>query len=107
MRKIIRYSSLQWDETEWEKKTTWADLDTGQWVGPEGGISVGQDGNRYVIEDKHTMFALVSKISPAKMTVVPIESDMEPREIHMNAGGIVLIGNGFVYYDTKLGDIKL
>ena len=105
MRKIIRYSSLEWDETEWEKKITWEDPDFPNWRGAKKD----QKGDDYprAIADDHIMFALVSKITPAKMLLVPIESEMEPREIHMNNGGKILVGNGFVYYDTRLGDIKL
>ena len=105
MRKIIRYSSLEWDEKLWDKKITWEDPDFPSWRGAKKDHK-DVDYPRAIADD-HIMFALVSKITPARIILVPIESEKEPRQINMNAGGVVLIGNGFVYYDTRLGDIKL
>jgi len=103
MRKILRYSSLNLDAEQWEKKITWNDLDLPIYRGEK----VDEQGREYrAIPDNHVMFALVSKATPAKMLLVPIENEMEPREIHMNKGGVILVGNGFVHYDTRLGDVK-
>ena len=33
MRKILRYSSLEWDEKQWEKQITWGDPDFPTWRG--------------------------------------------------------------------------
>ena len=104
MRKILRYSSLQWDENQWEKQITWNDPDLSIYRGQKKDH---QD-REYVraIEDPHVMFALLSKSTPAKILLTPIENRREPREITMNAGGLILVGNGFVYYDTRLADLK-
>lgn len=103
MRKILRYSSISWDEKQWDKKITWGDPDLTIYRGSK----IDEQGREYrAIEDNHVMFALISKESPAKMLLVPIENEMEPREIHMNKGGMILVGNGFVHYDTRLGDVK-
>jgi len=102
MRKILVYSSLEWNAEHWDKKITWDDLDLPIYRGEK----VDETGREYrSIEDKHTMFALISKISPARMTIGPGEGNREPRTLEMNSGGAVLVGNGFIYFDTKLGDI--
>ena len=104
MRKILRYSSLEWDEKQWEKQITWEDPDFSVWRGQKKD----QQDREYsrVIQDIHVMFALLSKKTPAKMLLTPIENEGEPREITMNTGGLILVGNGFVYYDTRLADLK-
>jgi len=104
MRKILRYSSLEWDEKQWEKRIVWEDPDFPNWRGPKKD----QLDREYprAIEDIHVMFALYSISTPAKILLTPIENEGEPREITMNQGGMILIGNGFVYYDTRLADLK-
>ena len=39
------------------------------------------------------------------MSIIPLERELESKELEMNLGGAVLVGNGFIYYDTRLGDI--
>jgi len=104
MRKILRYSSLQWDEKQWEKQITWNDPDLSIYRGQK----IDEQDREYtrVREDPHVMFALLSKSRPAKILLTPIEHEGEPREITMNLGGLILVGNGFVYYDTRLADLK-
>ena len=104
MRKILRYSSLEWDERQWEKQITWNDPDLSIYRGQKKDH---QD-REYprAIEDNHVMFALVSKITPARMILVPTEADMEPQKLLMNEGGVILVGNGFVYYDTRLANVS-
>jgi len=104
MRKILRYSSLEWDEKQWEKQITWEDPDFPTWRGQKKD----QQDREYprAIEDSHVMFALLSKSTPAKILLTPIENEGEPRIITMNTGGLILIGNGFVYFDTRLADLK-
>ena len=99
MRKILRYGSISWDPKKWKKEITWGDPDTHQWRGSK----VNEDREEFpnAIEDLHIMFALHSKVSPAKMTVTPIEGDMEPQKLHIANGGYVYVGNGFIYFDTN------
>jgi hypothetical protein len=104
MRKIIRYSSLSWDPQEWDKKLTWGDLDLSVYRGSK--INEKLDEYPNAIEDHHVMFALVSNVTTSKMTIIPIDHEMEPQTLTMNRGGIVLVGNGFVEYETRLGDLK-
>ena len=105
MRKILRYSSLEWDEKQWEKQITWGDPDFPTWRGQKKDH---QD-REYprAIEDNHVMFALLSISAPAKILLTPIENEGEPREITMNKGGLILVGNGFVYFDTRLAALKI
>jgi len=104
MRKILRYSSLEWDEKHWEKQITWNDPDFPRYRGSKITEKLEEFPN--TIQDLHVMFALLSKSSPAKILLTPIENEGEPREITMNRGGLILVGNGFVYYDTRLADLK-
>ena len=103
MRKILRYSSLEWDETQWKKQITWGDLDLTIYRGSK----IDEEGTEFrAYADNHTMFALVSKITTAKIILVPTEGEMEPKEIRVNKGGVIQVGNGFVYFDTRLVEIK-
>ncbi len=104
MRKILRYSSLEWDEKQWEKQITWNDPDFPRYRGSKITETLEELPN--TIQDNHVMFALLSKSSPAKILLTPIENEGEPRELTMNSGGLILVGNGFVYYDTRLADLK-
>ena len=102
MRKIIRYNQISYNAEEWEKKITWGDPDLSIYRGSkDNGM-----GGKYpeAIEDDHIMFQLVSLKTPAKILLVIPED--ETRELQMSVGGEVLIGNGFVYFDTRLGDVK-
>lgn len=40
------------------------------------------------------------------MTIIPLERELEPKTLEMNTGGMILVGDGFIYYDTRLGDIR-
>ena len=102
MRKIIRYNQISYNAEEWKKEITWGDPDLHVWRGSqdngEGGII------ENAIPDNHIMFSLKALKTPAKILLVIPED--EARELQMNTGGVVLIGNGFVYFDTRLGDVK-
>ena len=103
MRKIIRYSSLSWDQEEWDKKITWGDPDFSSYRGSK----INERGEEFerAIPDPHVMFALSSKKTPAKITIIPLERELESKLLEMNQGGLVLVGHDFIYYDTRLGDI--
>lgn len=104
MRKIIRYSSLSYEPIEWTKKLTWGDPDLPIYRGAnpnEEGVSF-----KNVIPDRHIMYALVSKKTTCKMTIIPLERELEPKTLEMNEGGVIYVGDGLIYFDTRLGDIK-
>ncbi|TLX94754.1 MAG: hypothetical protein E6K91_05675 [Thaumarchaeota archaeon] len=104
MRKIIRYSSLSYEPEEWTKKITWGDPDL-PWY---RGSLINEEGMRFtnVIPDNHIMYALVSKKTPTKMTIIPLERELEPKILEMNEGGVIYVGDGLIYFDTRLGDIR-
>jgi len=102
MRKIICYNQISYKAEEWEKKITWGDPDLHVYRGSKDNGRGGEYPK--AIEDNHIMFQLVSLKTPAKILLVIPED--ETRELQMNVGGEVLIGNGFVYFDTRLGDVK-
>ena len=102
-RKLIRFGSLSWNHEEWDKKITWGDPDLIKYRGSK----IDEQGRTYdAIQDYHVMFALVSKVTPAQMTIIPLERELESKQLTMNKGGMILIGNGFIYYDTTFGDIQ-
>jgi len=85
-------------------KVTWADHDFPLYRGSsinEEGITL-----RNVIPDNHIMYVLVSKKTPTKMTIIPLERELEPKPLEMNEGGIIYVGDGLVFFDTRLGDIR-
>jgi len=102
MRKIIRYNQISYNAEEWEKNITWGDPDLHVYRGSKDNGKGGK--HREAIEDNHIMFQLVALQTPAKILLVIPED--EARELQMSVGGEVLIGNGFVYFDTRLGDVK-
>ncbi len=103
-RKLIRYGSLSWNHEEWDKKITWGDPDLVRYRGAK----VDEEGRKYpnAIEDHHVMFALVAKVTSAQLTIIPLERELESKKLVMKTGGKILIGNGFIYYDTSFGDIQ-
>lgn len=104
VRRIIRYSSLSWDEKEWKKQITWVDPDFARYRGSK--ISEDFVSLPDAIPDEHVMFALSAKKDSSNITIIPLERELEPKKLKMNEGGLVLVGDGFIYYDTRLGDIQ-
>ncbi len=101
MRKIIRYASLSWDSTKWQKLVTWGDPDLHRYRG----APIDHEGIKYegVIEDHHVMFALrASETSGAEMTVTPMEKESDVFTLKMQGGSYVYLGNGFIYYEDSL-----
>jgi len=103
MRKIIRYSSISYEPEEWTKQVRWGDPDLGRYRGAR----IDEQGIVYdnVIPEPHIMYALVSKKTPTKMTIIPLERELEPKIIEANEGGIIYVGDGLIYFDTRLVDM--
>lgn len=104
MRKIIRYSSISYEPEEWTKKIRWSDPDFHRYRGAridEQGVI---DYN--VIPEPHIMYALVSKKTSTKMTIIPLERELEPKILEMKEEGVIYVGDGLIYFDTRLGDLR-
>lgn len=104
MRKIIRYSSLSYEPEEWTKQVRWGDPDLHRYRGSridENGII-----DEKVIPEPHIMYALTAKKTPTKMTIIPLERELEPKTVEANEGGVIYVGDGLIYFDTRLIDIK-
>ena len=92
---------MTWDWGHWSKNINWKDPDTAQLTSPNGGISVGQSGTRYFIEDKHTMFALRANTSPfAALLFFTIEPGLHTERLKIKKSKFVYVGNGFLYWET-------
>ncbi len=104
MRKIIRYSSISYEPEEWTKQVRWGDPDLHRYRGAR----IDEQGmiNDSTIPEPHIMYALVSKKTPTNMTIIPLERELEPKIIKANEGGVIYVGDGLIYFDTRLVDMQ-
>jgi len=104
MRKIIRYSSISYEPEEWTKQVRWGDPDLYRYRGSR----IDEQGmiNDSTIPEPHIMYALVSKKTPTNMTIIPLERELEPKIIKANEGGVIYVGDGLIYFDTRLVDMQ-
>jgi hypothetical protein len=103
MRKIIRYSSLSYEPEEWTKKVRWGDPDLYRYRGSR----IDETGtiDDKVIPEPNIMYALTAKKTSTKMTIIPLERELEPKELAVNEVGIIYVGDGLIYFDTRLVDM--
>jgi hypothetical protein len=99
MRKIIRYASISWKSSDWQKLITWVDRDLEPWEW-RGTRTRTTYKDVQVIEDIHTMFALQAKQPESEITITPMEREADVQPLKIQKERFVYVGNGFLYWET-------
>ncbi len=104
MRKMITFTEMSYNPDHWQKLITWGDPDTAQWRGSK--INEKGDAIERAISDAHIMFVLRATKTPSQINLITIGTELDHKTLSMNQGGDVFVGNGFIYFDTRLGDVS-
>ena len=99
MSKIIRYASISWNSKQWRKRIRFLDPDnnTFRTSSEESEENIGNE-----ILDSHAMFALSALENPSTITLSPTEKETDTYPLKIRSGGMIVIGNGFVYFNDSI-----